>query len=113
MTPEGRVKKLISDYLRRVDGLWYNMPVPGGYGVSTLDYLGCYCGKFFAIEAKATPRQKPTDRQLATIEDIEHAGGKCFVINNDGLSEFKAWIEEVKNASGNPGSETAIAQDGR
>jgi len=94
MTPEGRIKKKISDYLRRIDGLWYNMPVPGGYGVSTLDYLGSYRGRFFAIEAKATGR-KPTDRQWATIEDIEAAGGKCFVIDSPDLSKLKEWIEEL------------------
>ena len=94
MTPEGKVKKKISDYLRRVDGLWYNMPVPGGYGVSTLDYLGCYRGRFFAIEAKAAGK-KPTDRQRIMMEDIEYAGGKCFVVDSDDLTDLKTWIEEL------------------
>lgn len=96
MTPEGKVKKKISDYLRKIDGLWYNMPVPGGYGVSTLDYLGCYGGKFFAIEAKA-PGKAPTDRQWAMIEDIEAAGGKCFVINSMELTELKEWINHISS----------------
>lgn len=98
MTPEGKIKKVISNYLKRIDGLFYNMPVPGGYGVSTLDYLGCYRGKFFAIEAKA-PGKKPTDRQRIMMEDIEDAGGKCFVIDSEDLSELETWVEEVKNAS--------------
>ena len=94
MTPEGTVKKKISNLLKRVDGLWYNMPVPGGYGVSTLDYLGCFKGKMFAIEAKA-PGKVPTDRQRIMMEDIEYAGGKTFVIDGD-LTELETWIEEMK-----------------
>jgi penicillin-binding protein-related factor A (putative recombinase) len=41
------------------------MPVPSGYGESTLDYIGCYKARFFAIETKKpggklTPRQQNT-----------------------------------------------------
>lgn len=59
------------------------MPVPYGYGPTTLDYLGCIRGKFFAIEAKA-PGKKPTPLQINTIERIRAAGGRTFVI--DGVS---------------------------
>ena len=96
-TPEGKVKKQISAFLRRVDGLWYNMPVPGGYGVSTLDYVGCFRGRMFAIEAKA-PGKKPTDRQRMMMEDIEYSGGKTFVIDGE-LTELEAWINETEKAT--------------
>lgn len=45
------------------------MPVPSGYGVPTLDFIGCYKGFFFAIETKA-PGKEPTPRQRKTIKDI-------------------------------------------
>jgi hypothetical protein len=92
MTPEGKIKKNISLHLRQRKGLWYNMPVPGGYGTPTLDYFGCYRGRFFAIEAKA-PGKKPTDRQRLLIELIAASGGKTFVIDSEDISELKAWIE--------------------
>lgn len=89
MTPEGKVKKTVSQYLRQVPGLWYTMPVPSGYGESTLDYIGCYKGQFFAIETKK-PGGKPTARQLQTIQAMERSGGKVFIIDGD-LTELKNW----------------------
>lgn len=90
-TPEGKVKATVSKLLKSVDGLFYTMPVPSGYGESTLDYIGCYRGKYFAIETKA-PGKKPTDRQKMIIEKMRHAGGAVFVIDGD-LTELKQWIE--------------------
>lgn len=89
MTPEGKIKKIVSTYLRQVPGLWYTMPVPSGYGESTLDYIGCYEGRFFAIETKK-PGGKPTPRQLQTIAAMERSGAKCFIIDGD-LTELKNW----------------------
>lgn len=90
-TPEGKVKKTVSSLLRSIPELYYFMPVPSGYGESTLDYLGCYRGQFFAIETKK-PGGKPTDRQNMMIERMRKAGGQVFVIDGD-LTELKNWIE--------------------
>ena len=91
-TPEGRVKALVSAYLRSVPGLWYNMPVPSGYGRPTLDYLGCVKGRFFAIETKA-PGKKPTGRQEATMEAMRAAGAAVFVVRDaDDLCLVKEWV---------------------
>lgn len=92
-TPEGKVKKTVSALLKSVPDLYFFMPVPSGYGESTLDYLGCYRGQFFAVETKA-PGKKPTDRQQMMIERMRKAGGKVFVIDGD-ISELKAWITET------------------
>lgn len=68
------------------------MPVPGGYGRSTLDYIGCHFGRAFAIEAKA-PGKHPTSRQIGTIEDLEAAGAVVFVVDGQkGLDELSAWF---------------------
>jgi hypothetical protein len=91
-TPEGKVKKTVSTLLKSVDGLFYTMPVPSGFGESTLDYIGCYRGKYFAVETKA-PGKKPTDRQQAIISKMRAAGGAVFVIDGD-LTELKQWITE-------------------
>jgi hypothetical protein len=90
-TPEGKVKKTVSALLRSVPDLYYFMPVPSGYGESTLDYLGCYKGQFFAVETKA-PGKKPTDRQNMMIERMRKAGGTVFIIDGD-ISELKQWID--------------------
>lgn len=92
-TPEGKVKKKVSDYLKSVSGLYYFMPVPSGYGESTLDYIGCYRGRFFAIETKK-PNGKPTSRQLQIISAMQRAGGDVFVIDGD-ITELTEWITTI------------------
>lgn len=89
-TPEGKVKKKVSDLLKATPGLYYDMPVPGGFGGSTLDYVGCHRGDFFAIETKK-PGGKPTARQYQIIARMEAAGGKTFVIDGD-LTELEDWL---------------------
>lgn len=97
-TPEGRIKRKVSALLREFPRVWYDMPVPGGYGKSTLDYVGCANGYFFAIETKA-PGKKPTERQEAMINSMESAGAKTFVIDGDaGLNELEDWLHEVRAA---------------
>jgi hypothetical protein len=89
-TPEGRVKRKVSELLKETEELWYDMPVPGGFGKSTLDYIGCHRGRFFSIETKA-PGKKPTPRQKQIISIMERAGAKVFVIDGD-LTELKDWL---------------------
>jgi len=71
-TPEGKLKDQIKAFLKE-RGAYYYMPVPSGYSTPTVDFVGCYHGFFFAIEAKA-PGQKPTSRQIATIRTMQGAG---------------------------------------
>jgi hypothetical protein len=95
-TPEGKIKRKITALLKEYEPeLFYNMPVPGGYGESLLDYIGCIRGCFFAIEAKA-PGKKPTERQGQIISRIKDAGGEVFIIDDDGfgLLALRAWIRE-------------------
>ena len=93
-TPEGKVKRKVSAILADfASTTYYTMPVPGGYGESTLDYVGCNLGRFFAIETKA-PGKKPTDRQNAIATMMTRAGGKVFVIDGDEdqLQELRDWL---------------------
>jgi hypothetical protein len=74
--------------------LWYNMPVPGGYGASSLDFLGCCMGDFFAIETKA-PGEKASQRQAEILSAIEMAGGMCFVIDGPrSLELLDVWLRD-------------------
>jgi|SRR6478736_621923 len=93
MTPEGKVKQRISSLLKGYRDLYYDMPVPGGFGKSGLDYHCCYRGRYFAIEAKA-PGNKPTPRQEQTIATLRRAGAAVFVVSDTTtLEELKSWLE--------------------
>lgn len=82
MTPEGRVKAKLNRLLAKYETIYKFMPVPGGYGSSSLDYVLCVGGRFLAIETKA-PGKQPTPRQHKIIEQIEAAGGLVFVFDGD------------------------------
>lgn len=105
MTPEGKVKAEIKKVLDAEGAdLHYYMPVPAGYGKPHLDYIGCFFGLFFAIEAKAPGVKKPTPRQEGTMEDIDLARGVTFFINgtNNGLDLLREWLRDVRRLSTAP-----------
>lgn len=95
-TPEGKVKRKVSALLSQYGKRVYRfMPVQGGYGATSLDYIGCAAGRFFAVETKADGK-KPTERQLKIIEDMEAAGATTFVVIGDvGLDALKTWLDIV------------------
>jgi len=101
-TPEGRVKKKIKIVLDKYSnsGLWYFMPVPGGYGVPALDYIGAFLGSGFAVEAKA-PGKRLTPRQELTTSQMRAAHIKVFVVDGTGdtdtVDDIDAWITNVKD----------------
>jgi Holliday junction resolvase len=80
MTPEGKVKKKIKNYLT-AKGIYYTMPFTAGYGASGApDILVCYQGKFVAIECKANGN-KPTALQAEHMNKIQRNGGTAVVID--------------------------------
>lgn len=94
-TPEGKVKDQVKRALKclRDKGypVYYHMPVQNGMGKSTLDFVGCIAGKFFAIETKA-PGKKPTERQLGTIAEMEKAGAAVFVYDGSNPEVLAGWL---------------------
>ena len=58
-------------------------------GVS--DFVFLHDGKFFALELKA-PKGKPTEAQLAFLDDVNKAGG--FSVCADGLDRALACLED-------------------
>ena len=76
-TPEGKVKEEIDEYLNSI-GAFFRKPVVTGYGPRLVDYIGCYKGRFFAIEAKK-PGGKPTAQQAIFLREVYKAGGIAIV----------------------------------
>lgn len=72
-TPEGAIKKKVRAKLRSI-GVYVFSPVQMGLGMTTLDDLCCFRGRFVAIEYKA-PGNIPTPRQHNTMHNIRRAGG--------------------------------------
>lgn len=92
MTPEGKVKEKVKKVLK-AHGAYWHMPVQNGMGAPSLDFVGCHFSRYYAIETKAGNKQ-PTPRQKLTIESIQAAGGKTFVVNEvSGLKELEEWLQ--------------------
>jgi hypothetical protein len=96
VTPEGKVKAVIKRILDPLKPLvWYDMPVPGGWGKSVLDFVGSAYGHPFAIEAKAAGG-KATPRQHAVIRRLEAAGVQCFVVAPGSFGELELWLQVAR-----------------
>lgn len=98
MKPEERVKAAIKKVLAGYGGgMFTYWPVPMGLGRKTVDLLGCYRGRFFAIEAKA-PGKTPTLLQTAELRRVGEAGGKTFVIagtDDPELERLTTWLDSL------------------
>jgi hypothetical protein len=100
VTPEGKVKRNIDRYLNWLKEhhgrLYTHKPVQNGMGAPTLDYVCCFRGRYFVIEAKR-PGEFLTKRQQETCNDIAAADGSWFCIDDSELSweTFKFWIGQV------------------
>jgi len=88
MTPEGRVKRTVTNQLKAL-GAYYFFPATGGYGRSGVpDIIGCLHGKFFGIECKAG-NNKPTALQEKNLSDINTAGGVALVVNEENMADVR------------------------
>ena len=99
MTPEGRIKALVSRGLKDIQDrhpgkLWVRMPVTRGMGRPWLDYHLCANSHTVAIETKKDPKTGLTPQQKATKRELEAAGAKVFVVNDEPTASFALrWIE--------------------
>ena len=88
MTPEKKVKTKVVEILKGF-GAYYFYPVTGGYGASGVpDIVGCYKGKFFAIECKAG-KGKTTALQEKNIAQIHAQSGLVLVVNEDNIEDVR------------------------
>lgn len=94
MTPEGKVKKELDEYLETLKpNVWWFKPMTFGYGKSGVpDYIICYRGFFLAPETKKKGgKNEPwQDRQQ---EEIRRAGGQSERITD--LEAVKAWVAQI------------------
>jgi Holliday junction resolvase len=94
-TPEGKVKAAVRKLLVK-HGIYYFMPPGMGLGRAGIpDIIGCYKGRFIAIECKAG-KGKTTALQDRELTAIAFAGGFTFVARETNLEELEkellAWI---------------------
>jgi hypothetical protein len=88
MTPEKKVKTKVVAVLKTF-GAYYFYPVTGGYGASGVpDIVGCYKGKFFAVECKAG-KGKTTALQEKNIAQIIAQSGAAIVVNEDNIDDVR------------------------
>lgn len=95
-TPEKKVKAAVRKMLDKL-GIYHFMPPGMGLGRSGIpDIIGCYKGRFIAIECKAG-KGKTTALQERELIAICNAGGFTFVVNETCLDELEerllAWTK--------------------
>jgi len=87
MTPEAKVKKVVTKQLKEL-GAYYFYPATGGYGKSGVpDIVGCYKGFFFGFEGKAG-KNVATPLQEKNLKEINHAGGFDLIVNEENMNSI-------------------------
>ena len=52
-------------------------------------------GQFIGLECKADRTKKPTALQLQCMQEIEDAGGKCFVVfDEESIEQVRGYIND-------------------
>ena len=99
MTPEKKVKTKVVAILKEL-GAYYFYPITGGYGASGVpDIVGCYKGKFFAIECKAG-KGKTTALQEKNIAQIIAQGGLAIVVHEDNMEDVNELLRRIERNEG-------------
>lgn len=93
---EAEIVRRMLATLNSIDGV-YAIRTHGGsfQQKGTPDVLGCAHGWFFAIEAKRTEREKPSDAQQYNLKKFRQAGGTTFVSHDPKVQEVVAWINSL------------------
>ena len=107
MTPEGKVKKEVKDYLKN-EGIFHFMTVPVGYGmVGVPDILACVpvlitpgmvgqtLGVFMGVETKAPGKvRNTTANQKRMLLDLYNCRGVAVVATDKG--KVKEAVEHLR-----------------
>ena len=93
-TPESKVKKAVAAMLKE-HGAYFFFPAMGAFGRAGVpDIVGCYKGRFFAVECKAG-KNTTTALQNEEINKIRTAKGAAFVINETNQQDLSFWLEFI------------------
>jgi|TARA_R110002020_G_scaffold70935_5_gene183756 hypothetical protein len=92
-TPEGKIKNKL-DKMLKYEKVWYYSPQAGPFGRAGVpDRVAILGGQFIGIECKADRTKKPTALQLKCMQEIEDAGGKCFVVfDEESIEQVREYI---------------------
>ena len=96
--PEGRALKHGQEYLRGEGARFFK--IHGGdpfQEVGIPDLLCCYRGRFVGIEWKL-PGEQPSPMQLATLHEIERAGGYAAVCST--VEQVASLLSEIDTEVG-------------
>jgi len=97
LTPETRVKRRVTDILRKYDAYFF-FPASNGFGRAGIpDIIACYRGQFIAIECKAG-KNTTTALQRRELRAIEDAGGYALVINETNIEQVEVVLQQLKEA---------------
>jgi Holliday junction resolvase len=95
MTPEKKVKNMVVKQLKEL-GAYYFFPATGGYGRSGVpDVVGCWRGRFFAIECKAG-KNTTTALQELELKKIQEVDGVAWVVNEQNIDSVKAALHSFR-----------------
>lgn len=96
MTPEGKVKEEVKRVFKK-HGVWYFMPVSGGYGQHGIpDFVACFKSRFIVVECKSKDGKQPTALQILCMERIVHAGGITFLATPRTVKELDELLEHME-----------------
>ena len=92
---EAWVKKEVKKILVK-HGIFFYMPSAALYGAAgASDFLCCASkGRFLAIEAKAGPKDNPTELQKMFLDNVAIRGGYTFVVHRDNLEELNDYLTD-------------------
>jgi|TARA_R110000765_G_scaffold344066_1_gene434349 hypothetical protein len=94
-TPEGKIKNKL-DKMLKYEKVWYYSPQAGPFGRAGVpDRVAILGGQFIGLECKADRTKKPTALQLQCMQEIEDAGGKCFVVfDEESIEQVRGYIND-------------------
>jgi hypothetical protein len=78
--------------LRRIPGCWAEKTHGERFGAQRLDITGCYKGRRFEVEVKR-PGEKPTERQLATMQRWRDCGAVVACLHS--VEEVEALVAQL------------------
>lgn len=93
MSSEADIVRSMLRTLNAIDGVYCLRTHGGSFQMrGTPDIIGCAKGFFFAIEAKKSSKEKPTEAQLYVLDLFKEARGKVFVSCDPRAAEVTEWI---------------------
>jgi len=95
-TPEKKVKDAVTKILKEYNA-YYFYPATGGFGRSGVpDIVACFRGHFIGIECKAG-NNTTTALQDRELTNIEKAGGRAMVINEDNIEVVRRTLDAISD----------------